>query len=123
MTAPSRLSNPPEDLRDRYDVVVVGSGYGGGIAASRLARAGREVCLLERGKEFQAPDYPDTMRQFVKESQFDLPARHIGSKTGLYDLRFNDDINVFIGCGLGGTSLINAGVSLRVEPSVLDDER
>jgi cholesterol oxidase len=123
MTTPIRLSRPPGELRDRYDVVVVGSGYGGGIAASRLARAGRQVCLLERGKEFQAPDYPNTMGHFIEETQWDLPAGHIGSETGLYDLRFNDDINVFLGCGLGGTSLINAGVSLRVEPSVLDDER
>ena len=117
------LSNPPDQLKSRYEIVVVGSGYGGGIAASRLARAGRQVCLLERGKEFAAGGFPNTMRHFIEETQWDLPARHIGSDTGLYDLRLNDDINVFLGCGLGGTSLINAGVSLRVESSVLDDER
>ncbi len=55
--------------------------------------------------------------------QADLPDRHIGPHTGLYDLRVNDNINVFVGCGLGGTSLINANVSLRAEPRVFDDPR
>ena len=46
-----RISRPVELLRNSYDTVVIGSGYGGGVAASRMARAGHSVCLLERGKE------------------------------------------------------------------------
>jgi hypothetical protein len=46
-----RLSKPVELLRNTYDVVVIGSGYGGGVSASRLARGGQSVCVLERGKE------------------------------------------------------------------------
>ena len=46
-----RLSMPVELLKHQYDVVVVGSGYGGGVAASRMARGGQSVCLLELGKE------------------------------------------------------------------------
>ena len=46
-----RISRPVELLRHSYDVVVIGSGYGGGVAASRMARGGQSVCLLERGKE------------------------------------------------------------------------
>ena len=104
-------------------MVIVGSGYGGSIAASRLARAGQQVCLLERGKEFQPGEYPDTLAEASGQMQTDLPAHHIGSHTGLFDLRVNDDINVFLGCGLGGTSLINANVALRAEPRVFDDPR
>lgn len=117
----ARLSSPIEDIRDHYSVVVVGSGYGAAIAASRLARAGQRVCVLERGKEFQPGEYPHTEPEAVREMQADLPEGHVGSKTGLFDLHVNPDINVFVGCGLGGTSLVNANVALRAEPRVFDD--
>ena len=118
-----RLANSIDGLRSHYEIVVIGSGYGGAIAASRLARAGRQVCLLERGKEYQPGEYPNSRKAVGPATQCDLPARHIGSATALFDLRVNDDINVLLGCGLGGTSLINAGVSLRVLPRVFKDER
>ena len=118
-----RLSSPINQIQAHYEVVVVGSGYGGGIAASRLARAGRKVCLLERGKEFQPGEYPDTELEVAREMQADFPKGHIGSRNGLFDLHVNEDINVFLGCGLGGTSLINANVVLRAEPRVFDDPR
>lgn len=38
-------------MRPEYDVVVIGSGYGGGVAASRFARAGKSVAILELGLE------------------------------------------------------------------------
>ncbi len=39
-------------MKDTYDVVVIGSGFGGSILACRLAQAGRSVCVLERGKRW-----------------------------------------------------------------------
>ncbi len=54
--------------------------------------------------------------------QFNVPGKHIGPKTGLYNFHMNDDISVFSGCGLGGTSLVNANVSLVPEQRVLDHE-
>ena len=119
-----RLSSPIQDIKAHYTVVVIGSGYGGGIAASRLARAGQHVCVLERGKEFQPGEYPDTSLEFLSESQVHLPdGTTLGPRTGLYDFRVNDELNALVGCGLGGTSLINAGVALRPEPRVFDDTR
>lgn len=118
-----RLSSSIDSIKPHYTVVVIGSGYGGGIAASRLARAGQRVCVLERGKELQPGEYPNTQLSFLKEVQADLPLTRIGSPTGLYDFRYNDDINVILGCGLGGTSLINSGASLRADPRVFADRR
>jgi cholesterol oxidase len=116
-----RLSSPIERMDNDYDVVVVGSGYGGGITASRMARAGRRVCLLERGAERQPGEYPDTETKMLGSLQVDSPDGHEGSRLGMYDIRFNDDLNVFLGCGLGGTSLVNANVSLHPDERVFDD--
>jgi len=115
-----RLSSPAADIKNHYDAIVIGSGYGASISASRLARAGKKVCLLERGKEFLPGEYPRTNLQAAKEMQFSLQGKHVGSKTGLYDFHMNDDISVFVGCGLGGTSLVNANVSLIPEKRVLE---
>ena len=116
-----RLSCQLEHIRLQYDVVVVGSGYGGGVAASRLSRAGYCVCVLEQGKEFTPGEFPDTEYEALGELQIDFPGKQIGTKTALYDFRVNDDIVVFKGCGLGGTSLVNANVSLEPDARVFED--
>ena len=119
----NRLSSPIERMESHYTAIVIGSGYGGAIAASRLARAGQQVCVLERGKEFQPGEYPDTEAEALCEMQAHTTEGHIGPRTGLYDFHLGADINVFVGCGLGGTSLVNANVSLRAEPRVFEDPR
>ena len=115
-----RLSKPIEQIREHYNVIVVGSGYGGSISASRMARAGKSVCLLEKGREIHPGEYPDKETTAHKEMQMDIEGKHVGPETGLYDFRFNKDINVFQGCGLGGTSLVNANVSLPPEEWVME---
>jgi cholesterol oxidase len=120
-SAASPLGLPIAEMKPRYDVVVVGSGYGGAVAASRLSRAGSSVCLLERGNEIEAGDYPNTEQEMFEALQVDSRSFHKRSRTGLYDMRLNDDVDVFVGCGLGGTSLVNAGVALNPDPRVFDD--
>ena len=115
------ISSDLSDIKKHYEVVVIGSGYGGGIAASRMARAGCSVCLLERGREILVGDYPDTLTEATKNTQFHTPKAHIGSPLGLYDIHVNEQQSVVVGCGLGGTSLINANVSLEAQPEVFDD--
>lgn len=111
-----RLASPIEKLKARYDVLAIGSGYGGGIAASRLARAGKRVYVIERGREIQPGEFPRTEVELLGEVQMDAPMQRFGSPMGLFDLRFNKDINAVVGCGLGGGSLINAAIALRPEP-------
>ena len=95
-------------MRHSYDVVVIGSGYGGGVAASRMARAGQHVCVLERGKERWPGEYPvsstDALEQLHVSGQFAtkfLPGISVdtGDPTGMYHLILGRGQNAVVGNG------------------------
>ena len=115
------LSSPQSEIKSAYDVVVVGSGYGGGVAASRLSRAGQNVCVIEKGKEFPTGAFPSRLPELRRELQLNGGKKRSGSRTGLFDFRLGADIHVLVGCGLGGGSLINAGVALTPDARVFAD--
>jgi len=112
------LQTPWQDRRNAYDIVIIGSGYGGAITAARLATAGlnppRSICILERGKERQPGDYPEAPLDVAAEVRSDL------NPLGLYELLNYPDISVIKGSGLGGTSLINANVAIRPDREVFE---
>lgn len=100
-----RISKPIEHIRDSYDCVAIGSGYGGSIAASRMARAGETVCLLERGEERWPGEYPtgtiDTMKQYrvtgdLIPSSFGGIGVNIGNPTGMFHLILGHGQNVIV---------------------------
>ncbi|KAH7143579.1 hypothetical protein EDB81DRAFT_947639 [Dactylonectria macrodidyma] len=127
-----RLSRPVELLRQSYDVVVIGSGYGDGVAASRMARGRRSVCVLEMGREKWPGEFPETLDDAIKEVHVSgelAPGDRRGKEgklmdrgnpTGLYHIVVGDGQNAYVGNGLGGTSLLNANVFLEVTPKVLE---
>ena len=103
-----------------YDVVVVGSGFGGSITALRLAEAGRSVLVLERGRRYRPGDFPRDVRNT------DALLWRYGRRataTGLYDVRFFSSLGAVVASGVGGGSLIYAGVHIRPDPLVFEDER
>lgn len=119
-----RLSLPLSDMQPDYDALVVGSGYGGGVAACRLTRMGYRVAMLERGLEHLPGEYPDTPTRALEE--FQIGGQDIGQhgkQTALFDVHVAQDMNVLVGCGLGGTSLINANVALKTDPRVFGDAK
>lgn len=118
----SRLSLPLSVLKARYDVVVVGSGYGGGVTASRLSRAGKRVAVLERGREIPTGQFPQKFSELKNEFQVTGASFRTGSEQALYDVRLGRDMHVLVACGLGGGSLVNAGVSLVPDRRVFTDE-
>ncbi len=118
-----RLARDLDQLQPHYDAVVVGSGYGAGVAASRLARMGFSVAVLERGREFAIGEFPDTLPEATQEFQYVFNGIHQGKRTGLYELHYGRDMHVLVGCGLGGTSLINANVALPPDGRVWEDAR
>ncbi len=103
-----------------FDAVVVGSGFGGSIAALRLAEAGRSVLVLERGGRYRPGQFPrdvtDVDRMFWRH-----PKR--ATATGLFDVRMFSGIGVVGASGVGGGSLIYANIHIRPDPVVFDDER
>ena len=111
-----------------FDIVIVGSGYGGSIAAAQLAghidkETGKpaRICVLERGKEYLAGMFPSSEAQLPGHVRFntsiDRSAR--GRLDGLFDLRMGPDVSALVANGLGGGSLINAGVMEEPTPEVL----
>ncbi|MCL7024984.1 hypothetical protein MKW94_011989 [Papaver nudicaule] len=97
-----------------YDAVVIGSGYGGAVAACRLSLAGAEVCLMEKGRKWEAQDFPTDTLQIIPELRMENRnlGVNVGPKDALFQLHVQDDSVAAVACGLGGGSLINAGVMI-----------
>ncbi len=117
-----RLARPLAEAKERYDVVVIGSGYGGGVSAARFAAAGKRVAVFERGREWPTGSFPAKFPDMRQEMQVRAKSWRVGKDTGLYDVRLGADMHVLVACGLGGGSLVNAGVALRPDPRVFADE-
>ncbi|EDL47923.1 GMC oxidoreductase [Erythrobacter sp. SD-21] len=118
-TLQKRIAKPLSRAKAHYTVVVIGSGYGAGVAASRLARAGQDVCVLERGKEFLPGEYPNKIADAQSAMQFNAKGGRIGEPDALFEVHVNEDQYALVGCGLGGTSLINANVALELDKRLL----
>ena len=86
-----------------YDVVIIGSGFGGSVAALRLAEKGYKVCVLEAGARFEDSDFPKTSWRINKF----LFAPRLGLK-GIQRIHKLPDVFVLCGAGVGGGSLVYA---------------
>ena len=54
------------NLKSKYDVIIVGSGFGGSVSALRMAEKGYSVLVIEKGKRYKAKDFPKTNWNFRK---------------------------------------------------------
>jgi len=112
-----------------FDVIIVGSGYGGSIAASELAEYQKDgeklsVCVLERGKEYLPGMFPSRMADMPGHVRFSSPDSNKpkGKREGLFDVRVGEDVSALVANGLGGGSLINAGVMVKPHKKVFDNK-
>ena len=86
-----------------YDVLVVGSGFGGSVTALRLTEKGYRVGVLEAGKRFEAQDFPKTNWNLRKFLYFP----RLGMR-GIQRINLLSDALVLSGAGVGGGSLVYA---------------
>lgn len=99
-----------------YDYLVIGSGFGGSVAALRLAEKGYSVAVIERGKRWQNADFPKTnwnLRKFIW-----IPLLRC---FGIQAFTFLRDMMILHGCGVGGGSLVYASTHLIPPDEVFED--
>jgi cholesterol oxidase len=102
----------PYDGTDAFDVVVIGSGFGGSVAAAKFAEAGQSVLVLERGRAYPPGTFPRTPHEMG--SNFWDPSK---GYYGLFNIWSFQRIDAVVASGLGGGSLIYANVLLRKDPA------
>ena len=99
-----------------YDVVVVGSGFGGSVAALRLAEKGYKVAVLEAGRRFTDDQLPKTSWRLRKY----LWAPWLGCY-GLQRIHLLPDVLVMAGAGVGGGALNYANTLYQPPKRFFDD--
>lgn len=122
-----KQENIPEQ-EQHFDLIIIGSGYGGSIAAAELSKTCHpngqpfRVCVLERGNEYGLGQFPDQLSDLAGHTRVSTAAsqQSLGNADGLFDIRVGNNISAVLGNGLGGGSLINAGVMEIPKASVFD---
>jgi cholesterol oxidase len=92
-------------MADRQKAIVIGSGFGGAVAACRLSQAGLDVAVIERGRRYPRGSFPRD-QSTTKDWMWALDG-------GLIDARPLSEVLVVQCAGYGGGSLIYANVAFR----------
>lgn len=102
-------------MAERFDVIVIGSGFGGAVTAARLAERGYGVLVLERGRRWAPDQYP---RRPGDPWVWD--DRRPEVRNGWFDFRLFPNMAVVQGAGVGGGSLVYANISIDAKPDTFD---
>lgn len=108
-TKEMKLSNNPVEIKKKYNVVVIGSGAGGAVAAWRLASAGLKVVVFEAGPE---------PKNVYEEHPVTRAVKYYWDN-GLTFTMGKPAISLPFGRVLGGTVTVNSGTMFRIPNEVL----
>ena len=103
-------------MAHEFDVVVIGSGFGGSVAALRLREKGYTVAVLEAGRRFEDRDFPKTswrLRKFLFAPALGL--------YGIQRIHALPDVLILCGAGVGGGSLVYANTLYQPGDKYFDD--
>jgi choline dehydrogenase-like flavoprotein len=104
----------PQGEGEECDVLIVGSGAGGAVAADILAAAGLDVLVLEAGGHYNRGNYPSDHLEAISTLYRDA---------GLTIAEGRPPIPVPVAKVVGGTTVINSGTCFRAPDPILDDWR
>lgn len=131
-TVASPAMAAPAEVRSGPRIAIIGSGYGGAVAARSLTQAGRRVDLIEMGADWEAmaasrgPVFT-SMRSPNERSMWfkrrtDMPFSYLGGLdivnrsirpgAGVLDIETFAEMKVYVGRGVGGGSLVNGGMAV-----------
>lgn len=88
-------------MKNEYDYIVIGSGFGGSVSAMRLAEKGYSVLVIEKGKRFTATDFPKSdwnLKKFLWMPKLKW--------FGFQKLTFFRQVTILSGVGVGGGSIV-----------------
>lgn len=100
-----------------YDYLIIGSGFGGSVAALRLAQKGYSVAVLEKGLRYKPGDFPKTnwnLRKSIWMPRLGL--------LGIQALTLLRHVLVLHGTGVGGGSLVYANQLIQPEDAIFAHE-
>ncbi|HET7350244.1 MAG TPA: GMC family oxidoreductase [Marmoricola sp.] len=101
-----------------YDVIVIGSGFGGSVTALRLSEKGYRVAVIEAGARFEDEDFAKT--------SFDVKKFLFRPEIGCYGIQRIDAVRdslILAGAGVGGGSLVYANTLYEPLEAFYRDEQ
>jgi cholesterol oxidase len=113
---------------ERVDTLILGSGFGGSIAAYRLALAGHRTVVLERGRRWTVATPGDDVFSSMRPGEIDMRSTWLAEQqplpgiprgramppyTGVLERIFGNGIDIVCAAGVGGGSLVYSGMMVQ----------
>lgn len=103
-------------MTKHFDVLIIGSGFGGSVSALRLSEKGYRVGVLEAGRRFSDKDFPKTSWRLSRFLYF--PKLGL---TGIQRIHALPNVLILAGAGVGGGSLVYANTLYRPTEKYFND--